>query len=141
MNRDALERELKHANVSLDGWLPVLQCNICKQRWEPFVAETGASASTARFDYWMCPNKCNANAQVGIEVKTAIPRYVVINEIPGMIFARIYRSSNVTCIRWTPLRSITARFERNFSATAQSGAESADCADSKDSGNVRRITS
>jgi hypothetical protein len=87
MNRDTLERELERANVSLDGWLPVLQCNICKRRWEPFVADTGGSAPTARLDYWMCPNKCNANAQVGLEVQTAIPRYVVINEIPGMIFA------------------------------------------------------
>ena len=86
MNRDALETELKRANVTLDGWLPVLQCNICKRRWEPFGAATGDSASTARLDYWMCPNKCNANAQVGIAVQTAIPRYVVINGIPGMIF-------------------------------------------------------
>ena len=86
MNRDALETELKRAKVSLDGWLPVLQCNVCKRRWEPFVVMTGASAPTARFDYWVCPNKCNADAQVGLSVQTAIPRFVVINGIPGMIF-------------------------------------------------------
>ena len=86
MNRDALERQLKRVDVSLNGWLPVLQCDVCWRRWEPFVADTGTSAPTARFDYWICPNKCNANAEVGIEVKTAIPRLVVINDIPGMIF-------------------------------------------------------
>jgi hypothetical protein len=34
----------------------------------------------------MCPNKCNADADVGIEIKTAIPTYVMINDVPGMIF-------------------------------------------------------
>jgi hypothetical protein len=34
----------------------------------------------------VCPNKCNANADVGIEVKTAIPRLVMISDVPGMIF-------------------------------------------------------
>ncbi|PWT95215.1 MAG: hypothetical protein C5B55_01590 [Blastocatellia bacterium] len=86
MNRDALERELKRAHVSLNGWLPVLQCDICKKRWEPFSTAVGDMAATARFDYWLCPNRCNRNAAVGLEVKTAIPRYVVINDIPGMIF-------------------------------------------------------
>ena len=87
MNRDRLEKSLKRAGVSLNGWLPVLQCDVCKKRWEPFAtAVDGPSAPTARFDYWMCPNKCNANAEVGIEMKTAIPRYVMINDVPGMIF-------------------------------------------------------
>jgi len=87
MNRDILESELKRAGVSLNGWLPVLQCDICKKRWEPFaVAVDGPSAPTARFDYWVCPNKCNANAQVGLEIKTVLPRYVMINDVPGMIF-------------------------------------------------------
>ena len=87
MNRDKLESELKLAGVSLNGWLPVLQCDSCKKRWEPFaVAVDGPSGPTARFDYWMCPNKCNANAEVGLEIKTAIPRYVLINDVPGMIF-------------------------------------------------------
>lgn len=88
MNRDNLEKELKRAGVSLNGWLPVLQCDSCKKRWEPFaVAVDGPSAPTARFDYWMCPNKCNANEEVGFEIMTAIPRYVLINDVPGMIFA------------------------------------------------------
>ena len=88
MNRDNLETALKRAGVSLNGWLPVLQCDSCKKRWEPFVvAVDGPSAPTARFDYWMCPNKCNASAEVGLELMTAIPRYVMINDVPGMIFA------------------------------------------------------
>jgi hypothetical protein len=87
MNRDKLESELKRAGVSLNGWLPVLQCDSCNKRWEPFaVAVDGPSAPTARFDYWMCPNKCNVNAEVGLEIKTAIPKYVLINDVPGMIF-------------------------------------------------------
>ncbi len=47
----------------------------------------GPSAPTARLDYWTCPNKCNASADVGIEIKTAIPTYVVINDVAGMIFS------------------------------------------------------
>jgi hypothetical protein len=87
MNRDQLETELKRAGVSLNGWLPVLHCDSCNRRWEPFAAAVdGPSAPTARFDYWMCPNKCNANADVGLEIKTAIPRYVTINDVPGMVF-------------------------------------------------------
>jgi hypothetical protein len=35
----------------------------------------------------MCPKKCNENAEVGMDIKTAIPRFVMINDIPGMIFA------------------------------------------------------
>src|SRR6476659_5423884 len=88
MNRDKLETALKHAGVSLNGWLPVLQCDSCKKRWEPFAAAVdGPSAPTARFDYWMCPNKCNEEADVGLEIKTAIPRFVTINDVPGMIFS------------------------------------------------------
>lgn len=87
MNRDILESELKRAGVSLNGWLAVLQCETCKKRWEPFaVAVDGPSAPTARFDYWVCPNKCNANAEVGLEIKTVLPSYVMINDVPGMIF-------------------------------------------------------
>jgi hypothetical protein len=87
MKRDKLESELKSVGVSLKGWLPVLQCDTCNKRWEPFaVAVDGPSAPTARFDYWMCPNKCNADADVGMEIKRAIPRYVLINDVPGMIF-------------------------------------------------------
>lgn len=86
MNRDQLESELKRAGVSLNGWLPVLQCDTCKKRWEPFATAAGENAPTARFDYWTCPNKCNADADVGVDIKTAIPRYVIINDIPGMVF-------------------------------------------------------
>jgi len=65
----------------------MLQCDTCKKRWEPFaVAVDGPSAPTARFDYWVCPNKCNANAEVGLEIKTVLPRYVMINDVPGMVF-------------------------------------------------------
>ena len=86
MNRDQLESELKRAHVSVNGWLPVLQCDICKKRWEPFAKAVGDESRTARFDYWMCPNRCNRNAKVPLEVQTAVPRYVVINDVPGMIF-------------------------------------------------------
>ena len=86
MNREQLERELKRARVNLNGWLPVLQCDICKQRWEPFAAAAGENAPTARFDYWLCPNKCNADSQLAPEAVTAIPSYVVIKDVPGMIF-------------------------------------------------------
>ncbi len=87
MNRSNLELELKKVGVSLNGWLPVLRCDICKQRWEPFKPETGATAQTARLDYWKCPNKCNEGAQVGREVQTVNPQYLVINDIPGMVFS------------------------------------------------------
>ena len=87
MNREQLESELKRAHVSVNGWLPVLQCDICKQRWEPFATAAGDNAPTARFDYWLCPNKCNQQTSVPLEVKVAIPRYVVINDVPGMVFS------------------------------------------------------
>lgn len=86
MNREQLESKLKRAHVNLNGWLPVLQCDLCKRRWEPFAAAVGDNAPTARFDYWICPNGCNRTAAVDLEVKTAIPTYVVINDIPGMLF-------------------------------------------------------
>lgn len=87
MNRSKLEQELKKVGISLNGWLPVLQCDACKHRWEPFNTAVGSTAPTARLDYWKCPNKCNAEAQVGREVQTAIPRYLVLNDIPGMVFS------------------------------------------------------
>jgi hypothetical protein len=40
MNRDKLEVALKQAGVSLNGWLPVLQCDSCNKRWEPFADAT-----------------------------------------------------------------------------------------------------
>ena len=87
MNREYLEKELRKVGVSLNGWLPVLDCNVCGQRWEPFTTAVGSTAPTARLDYWQCPRKCNAGAKVSREVQTVIPRYLVINDIPGMIFS------------------------------------------------------
>jgi hypothetical protein len=86
MRRSILEDELKKVGVSLNGWLPVLQCDVCKQRWEPFNPAVGSTAPTARLDYWKCPNKCNADAKVSPDIQTAIPRYVVLKDIPGMVF-------------------------------------------------------
>jgi hypothetical protein len=86
MNRGELERELKRIHVDLDGWLPVLHCDICDTRWEPFVMTVGESAPTARFDYWVCPNKCNAGLQLQAAARTVTPRHVVINDVPGMVF-------------------------------------------------------
>ena len=86
MNREQLESELKRVHVNLNGWLPALECDLCGNRWEPFAATAGENAPTARFDYWMCPNRCNADSQLVPEAVTAIPRYVVINDVPGMIF-------------------------------------------------------
>jgi hypothetical protein len=87
MNRSDLEKELKRAGISLYGWMPVLQCDACKHRWQPFSLATGSSAPTARFDYWKCPNRCNVDAQVSSAIQTVVPRYVVMNDIPGMIFS------------------------------------------------------
>lgn len=88
MNRDALEQELKNVGVTLKGWLPVLQCDVCKHHWEPFSTSVGStsSAPTVRFDYWQCKNRCNASAKPSRELQTAMPKYVVINDIPGMLF-------------------------------------------------------
>ena len=87
MNRSTVERELKNVGVSLTGWMPVLRCDACKERWRPFNVEDGSTAPTARLDYWKCPNNCNAAAEVGRELQTAIPKYIVMNDIPGMIFS------------------------------------------------------
>ena len=86
MNRSILERELRTVGISVKGWMPVLQCNKCEHRWEPFHAAAGSSTPTARFDYWKCPNDCNASAHLSRELETVIPRYVVFNDIPAMIF-------------------------------------------------------
>lgn len=86
MNRNALERELKQVGVSLKGWLPVLQCDVCKHHWEPFSTAVGASNPTIRFDYWKCKNRCNASFRPSRELQVALPKYVVINDIPGMLF-------------------------------------------------------
>lgn len=86
MNRSILERELKKVGISLNGWLPVLQCDACNHRWRPFNAAVGPAEPTAKLNYWQCPNKCNAENQVSREIQTVIPRYLVINDVPGMIF-------------------------------------------------------
>jgi hypothetical protein len=86
MNRSTLESELKKVGVSLNGWLPVIQCDVCKERWQPFSAAGDSAAPTARLDYWKCPNRCNADAKVGREIETAVPKYLIINDVPGMIF-------------------------------------------------------
>ena len=86
MNRDQLENELKRVDVSLDGWLPVLKCEICGKRWEPFATAVGDNAATARFDYWICPNKCNADGKLAPAAMAAVPKHVVINDIHGMVF-------------------------------------------------------
>lgn len=87
MKRSTLERELKLLGVSLKGWMPVLQCDSCKEHWEPFNAAVGAAAPTARLDYWQCPNECNAGKEASRAIQTAIPKYVVLNDIPGMLFS------------------------------------------------------
>jgi hypothetical protein len=86
MNRSMLERELKLAGISLNGWMPVLQCDACKRRWEPFQVAVGESAPTVRLDYWKCPGGCNQSVITSHALRTALPKYVVLNDIPGMIF-------------------------------------------------------
>ena len=86
MNRSILEKELKRAKVILKGWMPVLECDDCKETWEPFNESVGENAPTLKLDYWRCPHNCNATKQVSREVQTALPRYVIKNGIPGMIF-------------------------------------------------------
>ena len=88
MRRSILESELKKIGVGLTGWVPVLQCFACKHRWEPFHQSVDTTAApTARFDYWKCPNQCNADAIVSREIQTAVPKYIVLDDIPGMIFS------------------------------------------------------
>ena len=85
MNRSILMSELKTVGVSLYGWMPFLQCDVCKHRWDPFQAAVGSSAPALKRDYWKCLNNCNATAQMSLE--TIIPRRVVFNGIPGIIFS------------------------------------------------------
>jgi hypothetical protein len=86
MNRNTLERDLKKVGVTIKGWMPVLQCDVCKQHWEPFSTAVGASAPTVRVDYWQCKNKCNAGAQPSQELQTVLPKYIVLNDVPAMLF-------------------------------------------------------
>ena len=85
MNRSILTKELKSVGVSLNGWMPVMQCDVCGHTWEPFKTAVDSSA-TLRFDYWKCPNQCNASAQLSREIATVIPHLVEINDISGMVF-------------------------------------------------------
>ena len=57
-----------------------------KRRWEPFHVAVGESAPTVRLDYWKCPGGCNQSMSTSHALKTALPTYVVLNDIPGMIF-------------------------------------------------------
>lgn len=86
MNRTILERDLKAVGVSLNGWMPLLRCDTCNYRWEPFHAVVGSTVPIARLDYWRCPNGCNATAEVSRSIQIALPRYININDIPGMVF-------------------------------------------------------
>lgn len=86
MNRNDLERELKSVGVTLKGWMPVLQCDVCKRHWEPFGIAVGATAPTVRFDYWQCKNNCNATSHPSHALQTALPKYIVLNDVPGMLF-------------------------------------------------------
>ena len=86
MNRSTVERELKGVGVVLNGWMPVLQCDKCKRRWEPFQFGNGESAPTVRLDYWRCPHGCNSLLDGSEALKTAIPRYVEVKDNPGMNF-------------------------------------------------------
>jgi len=86
MNRSTVERELKRVGVILNGWMPVLQCDACKRRWEPFQYLGDESAPTVRLDYWRCPSGCNSLLEASDALKTAIPRYVEVKDNPGMIF-------------------------------------------------------
>jgi len=104
MNRTILEQELKTVGVSLNGWMPVFLCDNCNQRWELFHTAVGSAVPTPRQEYWRCPNGCNAKAEVSGSIQTARPRYVCINDVPGMVlddedaeeFARYVRSMDLT---------------------------------------------
>ena len=85
MNRSALEPELKKAHVSLKGWVS-LQCEDCKEVWQPFNEAIGDNAPTARLDFWRCPNNCNRGTVVSQALQTASPKYIMLRDIPGMVF-------------------------------------------------------
>ena len=104
MDRTTFEKELKQVGVILNGWMPVLQCEACKRRWEPFQYADCESAPTIRFDYWKCPSGCNQSKTPSDILRTALPRYVEVRDNPGMIFGdedlpefeRYVRSMDVT---------------------------------------------
>ena len=85
MNRNLLESELKTIGVTMTGWDLVLRCDKCGKTWEPFQdVEPGV---TMRMDYWRCPRGCNGRAMLNQQLKTVIPRRVVINDVAGFIFS------------------------------------------------------
>src|SRR6185295_7347102 len=109
MNRNTLERDLKRLGISLKGWLPVLECDVCRSHWEPFGAAVGASAPTIRFDYWKCKNGCNSERQPSQDLQTALPKYIVINDIPGMLFGEGDREEFEEYVRSMDATEITNR--------------------------------
>ena len=86
MNRSIVERELKQVGVSLTGWMPVLQCDTCQRRWEPFQQAVGTESPTVSFSYWKCPSGCNKSMVATDTLRTAFPKYVEVKDNPGMIF-------------------------------------------------------
>jgi hypothetical protein len=44
-----------HQSETILGWF---QCNECGKEWEPFTQYGGKYLN----DWWLCPNKCNADA-------------------------------------------------------------------------------
>lgn len=88
MNRNIVARELDKVGVTLIGWKPVLRCKSCGERWEPFLGAEDASAPTVRFDYWMCPKRCNANAKVSDALRIISPRYVEMKDVSGVLFGK-----------------------------------------------------
>jgi len=87
MNRRLLESELKKVGVTIIGWRSFLECDVCKQRWHPFASSDDESFVDVQSGYWKCPNGCNQNARVNPQMEAITPKHVVINDIPGMIFA------------------------------------------------------
>jgi hypothetical protein len=86
MKRNVFERELKNVGVTMQGWDPVFRCDACGKRWQPFNQPGEPTAPTARLDYWKCPNKCNDEAEPSRAMSVITPRYVLQNDIPGVVF-------------------------------------------------------
>jgi hypothetical protein len=85
MNRSILEKELKKAHVSFKGWVS-LECDDCKEVWQPFNEAIGDNSPTAKLEFWRCPNNCNRGTVVSQELQTASPKYIMLRDIPGMVF-------------------------------------------------------
>jgi len=85
MNRSILEKELKKAHVSFKGWVS-LECDDCKEVWQPFNEAIGDNSPTAKLEFWRCPNNCNRGTVVSQGLQTASPKYIMLRDIPGMVF-------------------------------------------------------